>query len=82
MRQRRSSLHRYLGAGEEPVLITRQHPFALVGAALHVLGLLVPLAIATWGISGIELLEGPVADWLVRVAFLAMFALLGRLAWD
>lgn len=82
MRQRRSSLRRYLGAGEEPVLITRQHPFALVGAALHMLGLLVPLAIAAWGIAGVELLQGPVADWLVRIAFVAMFALLGRLAWD
>ncbi|MCW2956877.1 MAG: rane-flanked domain protein [Thermoleophilia bacterium] len=81
MRPRRSSLRRYLGRDEEPVLITRQHPFALVSATTRTLGLLVPLAVATWGIAGIEALRGPIADWVVRGAFVGMFVLVGMLAW-
>jgi hypothetical protein len=60
---------------------TRQHPFALVGAAAESLGLIVPLAVAAWGLAGISLLPDLLATWLLRAAFLVMFALVVRLAW-
>jgi hypothetical protein len=63
------------------LLQTRQHPFALVRAALETLWLLVPLAIAAWGIAGIEVLRGAPGTWLVRIAFAVMLLLLARLAW-
>ena len=81
MRRRRNSLQRYLGDGETPILVTRQHPFALIGSAARTLGLLVPLALAAWGIAGVELLQGPIADWLVRIELLGMFGLVCVLAW-
>jgi len=79
--RRRSSLSRYLGAGEEPVLITRQHPFALVGAAVRVFGLLAPLILMAWGVAGVELLRGEPGMWILRVLFLGMFVLVARLGW-
>jgi hypothetical protein len=81
LRTRRRGLGRYLGDGERVLLSTRQHPFALVRAALDTAGLLLPLALATWGIAGIELLQGAPGTWLVRLGFIAMLALVARLAW-
>lgn len=63
------------------MLVTRQHPFVLVRAAIDTFGLLLPLAIAAWGIAGIEVLRGAVGTWLLRIVFVVMLALLARLAW-
>lgn len=76
-----SPLRRYLGDGEQTILVTRQHPFALVRAAADTMGLLAPLLLAAWGIAGVELLRGPVGTWLLRVLFVVMLALVARLAW-
>lgn len=73
---------RYLGRDEEVLLITRQHPFALLGRAAQAGGLLVPLLLAAWGIAGIEFLRGPVGDWILRVEFVLMAAIVLRLAWE
>jgi hypothetical protein len=81
-RRRHRGISRYLGHEESVLLSTRQHPLVLVRSAIDTLALLVPLAIAAWGIAGIELLQGTVGTWLVRLAFVAMFALLARLAWS
>lgn len=85
IRRRRGSgagaLRRYLGKGEQTILVTRQHPFALVRAAGDTMWLLVPLLLAAWGIAGTELLRGEVGTWLLRVLFFAMLALVARLAW-
>jgi uncharacterized membrane protein YdbT with pleckstrin-like domain len=75
------SLTRYLGAEEQVILATRQHPFALVRAGLDTAGLLAPLILAAWGIAGTELLRGVVGSWLLRLAFLAMTVLVARMAW-
>ncbi|MEO6866929.1 MAG: PH domain-containing protein [Gaiellales bacterium] len=75
------SLRRYLGEEEQQLLTTRQHPIALVSAALSAFGLLLPLFIAAWGIAGIESLRGPVGDWMLRILFLIMAALVVRVAW-
>lgn len=80
-RSRHGGLRRYLGADEQVLLQTRQHPFALVRAALDTFALVLPLAIAAWGIAGIEPLRGVVGTWLVRALFIVMVALLARLAW-
>jgi hypothetical protein len=83
-RPRRSSnggLGRYLGAGEQTILVTRQHPFALVRAAADACALLAPLLLAAWGIAGTELLRGAVGSWLLRALFAVMLVLLARLAW-
>ncbi|MCW2922450.1 MAG: rane-flanked domain protein [Thermoleophilia bacterium] len=80
VRTRRSGLRRYLGDGETTMLVTRQHPFVLVRAAIDMLGLLLPLAIAAWGIAGTELLRGVVGTWLLRIIFALMLVLLARLA--
>jgi len=77
----RGGLQRYLGANEQVLLVTRQHPFALLRAALDMLVLLVPLAIAAWGIAGTELLRGPVGTWVLRLEFVVMVAIVARLAW-
>lgn len=77
----RRGLRRYLGADEQTILVTRQHPLAIVRAGIDAGALIVPLAIAAWGIAGIEVLRGPVADWLVRLLLVVMLVLLGRLAW-
>jgi hypothetical protein len=77
----RSGLTRYLGDGEQTLLITRQHPFALIRAAIDTMALIVPLALAAWGIAGIELLRGAGGTWLLRIAFVVMLALVVRLAW-
>ncbi|MCW2927915.1 MAG: rane-flanked domain protein [Thermoleophilia bacterium] len=79
--ERRRGLRRYLGAEEQTLLVTRQHPLALVRAALDAGALVLPLAIAAWGIAGIELLRGPVADWAVRILLVVMLGIVGRLAW-
>jgi hypothetical protein len=82
--RRRSSgggLGRYLGVDEQTILVTRQHPLALVRAALDTGGLLVPLLLAAWGIAGTELLRGPVGSWLLRILFVLMLGLVARLAW-
>lgn len=63
------------------MLVTRQHPFVLVRAAFDTFGLLLPLAIAAWGIAGTELLRGAVGTWLLRIVFVVMLVLLARLAW-
>lgn len=75
------TLARYLGRDEQPILVTRQHPLALVGAASDTAGLLVPLVVAAWGIAGVELLRGPVGTWLLRIMFVTMVLLVLRLAW-
>jgi hypothetical protein len=75
------SLRRYLGADEQTLLVTRQHPFALLRAALDMFALLAPLLLAAWGVAGTELLRGPVGSWMLRVLFLVMAALVARLAW-
>lgn len=75
-----SSLQRYLGRDERMLLVTRQHPFALVRATIDTLGLLVPLLVAAWGIAGIEALRGEVGSWILRVLFLVMLVLVLRLA--
>jgi hypothetical protein len=77
----RSSLDRYLGRGEQTLLVTRQHPFALVRAALDTMGLIAPLLVAAWGIAGVEVLRGVVGTWLLRALFLVMLGLVARLAW-
>jgi hypothetical protein len=77
---RRNGLRRYLGEDERMLLVTRQHPFVLLRAALGTLGLLFPLALAAWGIAGIEVLRGDVGTWLLRIGFVAMFVLLAMLA--
>lgn len=73
-------LARYLGAGEEALLVTRQHPFALVRVGIDALGLLVPLLIAAWGIAGVEALRGEPGTWILRVLFLGMLLIVARLA--
>ncbi|MCW2924825.1 MAG: hypothetical protein JWM98_2229 [Thermoleophilia bacterium] len=80
-RGRGSSLARYLGADEQPILVTRQHPLALARAATRALGLLAPLALAAWGIAGVEALRGDVGTWFVRVLVLAMLGVVLGLAW-
>ena len=80
-RHRARSLDRYLGRDEATLLVTRQHPFALVRAAADTMGLLLPLLVAAWGIAGIELLRGAVGSWLLRIMFLVMLVLVARLAW-
>lgn len=80
-RGKRSGLRRYLGAGEGTLLVTRQHPFALVHAVADTVVLVIPLAVAAWGIAGTELLRGPLGTWLLRMVFAVMLALLARLAW-
>ena len=80
-RRRGRSLDRYLGQDERTLLITRQHPFALLRAAIDTMGLVLPLLVAAWGIAGIELLRGAVGTWLLRLLFLMMLALVARLAW-
>lgn len=77
----RAGLERYLGEGEQTLLVVRQHPFALVRAAIDTLGLIIPLVFVAWGIAGIEQLRGAVGTWLLRIAFVVMLALLARLAW-
>lgn len=80
-RRRVGSLERYLGAGERTILVTRQHPFALVRAALDAAALLTPLLVAAWGIAGVEALHGSPGSWLLRLLFLVMAGIVGRLAW-
>ncbi len=80
-RTRRRGLDRYLGERERVLVSTRQHPFVLVRAALDTAGLVLPLAIAAWGIAGIEPLRGAVGTWLLRIVFIVMFALVVRLGW-
>lgn len=80
IRRRRGGLARYLGEHEQTILVTRQHPFALVRAAFDMLALVVPLAIAAWGIAGLEPLRGAPATWLLRLLFLVMLVLVARLA--
>ncbi len=82
IRNRRAGLQRYLGADERMLLVTRQHPFVLVRAAFDTLVLLLPLAIAAWGIAGTELLRGEPGTWLLRIAFAVMFVLVARLGWS
>ncbi len=81
VRSRRSGLRRYLGDDERVMLVTRQHPFALVRAAIDMFALLLPLAVAAWGIAGTELLRGVVGTWLLRIVFAVMLVLHARLAW-
>jgi hypothetical protein len=81
VRSRRSGLRRYLGDDEYTMLVTRQHPFVLVRAAIDTFGLLLPLAIAAWGISGTEVLRNEVGTWLLRIVFVVMLVLLAKLAW-
>lgn len=82
-RGRRSrSFERYLGQDEQTVLVTRQHPFSLLGRAGHMLVLLVPLLLATWGIAGVESLQNDVGTWIVRGAFVVMVVLVAQLAWS
>lgn len=79
--RRARSLDRYLGRDEQTLLVTRQHPLALVRAAIDTFGLLLPLVIAAWGIAGIEVLRGAPGTWLLRIMFVLMLALVVRLAW-
>lgn len=72
---------RYLGRGEDVVLVTRQHPFVLLGRAASTAGLVAPLLLASWGLAGVELLRGNVGDWILRVAFVLMALLVVRLGW-
>lgn len=81
IRRRRTGLARYLGEHERTILVTRQHPFALVREAIDMVALLLPLAIAAWGIAGIEPLRGTPATWLLRALFVVMLVLVARLAW-
>ncbi len=81
VRTRRSGLRRYLGDDECVMLVTRQHPFVLVRAAIDMFGLLLPLAVAAWGIAGVELLRGALGTWLLRIVFVVMLVLLARFAW-
>lgn len=81
-RGRRSrSFERYLGADEVTVLVTRQHPFSLLGRVGQMLGLLAPLLLAAWGVAGVESLQNVVGAWLLRLAFVVMVLLVARLAW-
>lgn len=77
----RGSLGRYLGADEQTILVTRQHPFAILRAAARTMGLLAPLLLAAWGIAGVELLRGDIGTWVLRLLFLVMLALVAKLAW-
>lgn len=79
--RRRGALARYLGPDEQVLLSTRQHPVAVVRGALDSLVLLLPLAIAAWGISGVELLRGAPGTWLLTGVFGVMFVLVLRMAW-
>lgn len=80
IQRRRGGLARYLGEHERTILVTRQHPFALVRAAFDMAALVLPLAIAAWGIAGIEPLRGAPSTWLLRLLFLVMLVLVARLA--
>ena len=71
----------YLGSDEHVLHATRQHPFALIGAARRVGGLLLPLVVATWGFAGIAALDGRVRDLLMTVLFISMLLLVLRMAW-
>lgn len=82
IRRRKGGLARYLGEHERVLLVTRQHPCALVRAVFDMLGLVLPLAVAAWGIAGIELLRGAPAAWLLRALFAIMLVLVLRLAWS
>ncbi len=80
-RSRRRGLRRYLGADETVLLATRQHPLVLAREAMRSAALIVPLALAAWGIAGIEALRGEPGTWLLRVLFLVMVGLVLQLAW-
>ena len=75
------SLARYLGEQETVLLATRQAPLALLGAARDMALFVTPLLLAAWGLAGVRLLHGPVADWGVRIAFVLVFGFVARLAW-
>lgn len=80
-RGRGRSLRRYLGSDERVLLMTRQHPFALLRCALDTMGLLIPLLVAAWGVAGTEMLRGAVGTWILRVLFVLMVGLVLQLAW-
>ena len=75
------SLQRYLGEQETTLLVTRQHPLSLVRDAVSMLQLVVPLLLAAWGLAGIRLLRGPVADWSVRACFVLVVVFVVGYAW-
>lgn len=60
--QRRSGLRAFIGSGEHVEFESRQHPFALVHSLFDAMGLIIPLLIAAWGISGIKALNGAIGD--------------------
>lgn len=71
-----------LGDGEEVLLRTRQHPFALASSLLRGLLVLVPLWLVAWGSSGTESLRGTPADVLVGGSLIAMLGVVAWLAWQ
>ncbi|MBC7462250.1 MAG: PH domain-containing protein, partial [Thermoleophilia bacterium] len=75
------SLTSYLGEQETTLLAVRQHPLALTRAAREMVTFVVPLLITAWGLAGVQLLRGPVADWGVRLCFALVLGFVLRMAW-
>ncbi|MCW2974507.1 MAG: hypothetical protein JWN72_2780 [Thermoleophilia bacterium] len=75
------SLTSYLGEQETTLLAVRQHPLALTRAAREMATFVIPLLITAWGLAGVQLLRGPVADWGVRLCFALVLGFVLRMAW-
>lgn len=72
---------RFLGVDERVVVETRQHPFAIVGALVDALLLLIPAMLIVWGFGGIEGATPRLREWVARLLVLFMAAVIMRLVW-
>ncbi|MCW2950077.1 MAG: hypothetical protein JWN41_1090, partial [Thermoleophilia bacterium] len=75
------SLASYLGEQETTLLVTRQSPLALMRAMIEMATFVVPLLLVAWGLAGIQLLRGQIADWGVRLCFVLVAVFVARMAW-
>lgn len=71
------------------LLSTRQHPFAIGGAFIATMRLLIPILIVSWGIRGLAFggillmpIAGiPIRKWVLLMVFVGACAVLIRFAW-
>ncbi len=72
---------RFLANGEDVLLATRQHPFAIGASITRSLRLLIPVVLIAWGSVGVDLLRSGFGDIITAVCLAVAAVQLARMAW-
>lgn len=76
-----TAAQRFLATGEDVLLATREHPFAIVASITRALRIVLPVVLIAWGSVGVDVLRSGFGDIINTVCLGIAAIYLARMAW-